>query len=201
MRQVLTLAVFMLATLTWTMAQQSGAGSGQATSPSSQTPGASQQQPPQSQPSAPGSTRQSPAPNSQTPSADQSQPSQSQPPSAGSSTNQGGRSPGSTEQRPAQSPAEQQSQGRAANAPITEGCLGGSNPNFTITDQAGTTYKLNIPQGADVSVLTPHVGESVQVMGQVTNGGGAGKASAIDVTRIGRGQGGCPADKSKQPKQ
>ena len=157
MRQVPVLAVFMLATVVWTMAQQPGASGGQATSPSSQTPSASQSQPSQSQPSAPGSAGQAPA-------------------QSGAAT-----------------------QGSVANAPITEGCLGGSNPNFTITDKAGTTYKLNIPPGADASVLTPHVGESVQVMGQVTNGGGAGKASSIDATRIGRGTGNCQAGSSKPP--
>jgi cytoskeletal protein RodZ len=190
MRQVLALVAFMLATMVWTMAQQPGASGGQSTSPNSQTPTASQSQP------------------------SQSQPSQSQP-SARDSAGQGSaQSQGSSQSPQSQSPAQSQdpasrgsaqsgagSQGQVANAPITEGCLGGSNPNFTITDKAGTTYKLNIPQGADTSVLTPHVGESVQVMGQITNGGGAGKASSIDVSKIGRGQGGCPADKSKQPKQ
>jgi hypothetical protein len=75
------------------------------------------------------------------------------------------------------------------NAPITEGCLGGTNPNFTITDSAGTTYKLAVPPGADVSSLSAHVGESVQVMGEVKQA--AGKSS-IDVSRIGRGTGKCP---------
>jgi len=187
------MTVFMLATLVWTMAQQPGASGG--TSPSSQTPSASQSQPSQSQPS-------------------QSQP--SAPDSAGSAQSQGSaQSP--QNQAPAQSPGSAQGQGSTrsqdpaqsgagtqgppANAPITEGCLGGSNPNFTITDKAGTTYKLNIPAGADTSVLTPHVGESVQVAGQVTNGGGAGKASSIDVSKIGRGTMNCQASNSKQPKQ
>lgn len=77
--------------------------------------------------------------------------------------------------------------GQASSAPVTEGCLGGSAPNFTITDKAGTSYKLNVPAGADVSALTPHVGESVAVQGEV-NGG---KTSSIDVQRIGRGTGTC----------
>src|SRR5690349_23282770 len=64
--------------------------------------------------------------------------------------------------------------GSAASSPVTEGCLGGSAPNFTITDKAGTTYKLNIPAGSNVSVLSAHVGESVQVQGDVSK-------SAIDV--------------------
>jgi uncharacterized protein YdeI (BOF family) len=146
MRQMLVLIMFMLATLIWAAAQQPGGmpghSAGQATSPSSQVPDASQQRP-----SAPGSADQN---------ADQ----------AGA---------------------------QAANAPITEGCLGGSNPNFTITDNAGTTYKLNIPPGADASSLTPHVGESVQVEGAVER---TAKPPSIDVSRIGRGTGKCPASGS-----
>ena len=75
--------------------------------------------------------------------------------------------------------------GQTSSSPVTEGCLGGSAPNFTITDKAGTTYKLNIPPGSNVSALTPHVGESVQVQGDVSK-------SSIDVQRIGAGSGTCP---------
>ena len=147
MRSVLVLGLFMLATLGWEMAQQPETSGGQATSPSSQTPSASQ---------------------SQNPSA-----------------------PGSASQGSAQSGAD--------NLPITEGCLGGTSPNFTITDKAGTTYKLNFPPNADASSLASHLGESVQIMGTVMNGAGAGKASSIDVSKIGRGTGSCPASGSKQP--
>ena len=154
MKKILVIALFMLATLAWAAAQQPGStperSSGQATSPSSQTPSASQ-----SQPSMPGS-------------ADQS-------------TAQGGVPAGS--------------QGQAANAPITEGCLGGSDPNYTITDKAGTTYKLNIPPNADTSKLAQHVGESVKVAGNVRNTDKAGNAS-IDVQGIGRGTGKCPGSGS-----
>jgi hypothetical protein len=31
---------------------------------------------------------------------------------------------------------------------VTEGCLVGSDPNFTLTNSAGATYKLNIPPSA-----------------------------------------------------
>jgi len=79
--------------------------------------------------------------------------------------------PGGT---PGQSSGQPGSQGQAPNVPVTEGCLGGSNPNFTITDKAGTTYKLNIPPSADTSKLAQHVGESVQVAGNVKDTGKAG---------------------------
>jgi hypothetical protein len=150
MKKMLVASLFMLATMAWAAAQQPGSipeqSGGQATSPSAQTPGASQQQP-------------------------------STPGSAGQDAGQAG------------------AQGQAANAPITEGCLGGSNPNFTVTDKAGTTYKLNLPPNADASTLAPHVGESVQVMGEVKGAGTPDKAS-IDVSRVGRGTGKCPAGSS-----
>ena len=76
----------------------------------------------------------------------------------------------------------------AASAPVTEGCLGGSAPNFTITDKSGTTYKLNIPAGANTRQLSQHVGESVQVQGNVNSG----TTPSIDARRIGKGTGICP---------
>src|SRR5579864_316827 len=103
MKHVSVLAVFMLATLGWAVAQQPGtspqSSAGQTNSSSSQAPAASQ-----SQSSVPGN--------------------------AGQASPQTG---------------AQGSQSQAASKPITEGCLGGSAPNFTITDKSGTTYKLNLP--------------------------------------------------------
>ena len=103
------------------------------------------------------------------------------------------------------------SQAPAADSTITEGCLGGSSPNFTITDKNGTTYKLDIPKEADTTPLNKHIGESVQVMGAVNNPSGSNSATpatgsaapgsstgaaaasqaSIQVTRIGRGTGTC----------
>lgn len=98
---------------------------------------------------------------------------------------------------------QDQTRGQASNAPVTEGCLGGSNPNYTVTDNTGTTYKLNIPPNSDASKLASHVGEPVQVMGEVKD---SGKATAsIDVQGVGRGTGKCPASGSgpatQPPKQ
>ena len=152
MKQILAITLFMLATLAWAAAQQpstSEQSSGQATSPSSQAPGA------QSQPSTP---------------------SQSAP----------------------QSGTQADPQAQASHAPVTEGCLGGSDPNYTITDKAGTTYKLNIPTNADSSKLASHVGESVQVLGDVKDAGKTGNGS-IDVQGIGRGAGKCPTSGSQPP--
>ena len=102
---------------------------------------------------------------------------------------------------------------------IIEGCLGGTNPNYTVTDKSGTSYSLIIPAGADASVLSKHIGESVQVEGEVDNSGsksdsaaapgsvaapgssassssaasGAAGGQGIRVSRIGRGTSQCPA--------
>ena len=111
--------------------------------------------------------------------------------SAGSSqrTPGAGQSSGSTT-----GSGQDQSSGQASNAPVTEGCLGGSNPNYTVTDKAGTTYKLNIPANTDASKLAAHVGEPVQVMGDVKD---TGKTNAsIDVQGVGRGTGTCPGSGS-----
>jgi hypothetical protein len=97
--------------------------------------------------------------------------------------------PGSADQTPGQSGAQPGAQAPMANVPVTQGCLGGSDPNYTITDTAGTTYKLNIPPSADTSKLAPHVGEPVQVAGNL-------KGKAIDVQGIGRGTNKCPASGS-----
>ena len=84
----------------------------------------------------------------------------------------------------------------SSQGPITEGCLGGSAPNYTITDNSGTVYKLNMPPNADISKLASHVGEPVQVQGDVKDAAKPGKAS-IDVHAIGRGTGNCPASGPK----
>lgn len=86
---------------------------------------------------------------------------------------------------PGQGGAQPGAQAPMANVPVTDGCLGGSDPNYTITNEAGTTYKLNIPPSADTSKLAPHVGEAVQVAGNVSG-------KTIDVQGVGRGTSKCP---------
>jgi len=71
---------------------------------------------------------------------------------------------------------------------------------FPSTDKAGISYKLNSPPNADTSTLTPHVGESVQVAGNVKGTGKAGNAS-IDVQGIRRGTGKCPGSAQSPQKQ
>lgn len=83
-----------------------------------------------------------------------------------------------------------------ASAPVTEGCLGGSASNYTVTDKAGKTYKLNIPANTDASPLASHIGESVKVLGNVNN---TGSSPSIDVQQMGRGTGTCPGSSSAAP--
>src|SRR3954471_16448107 len=161
MRRTLAVSVFVLATLTWSLAQNTGA--------------------------APSAGQQPPSAGSQAPDAGQTQSSPSAP-----------AAPGSSAQTPSQPGAQGQAQGQLPNAPITEGCLGGSDTAYTLTDKAGTTYKLNFPADANVSVLSSHVGESVKVMGDVQDAGKAGQSS-INVSKIGRGTGTCSAGTSAQP--
>src|SRR5215470_16411781 len=123
---------------------------------------------------------------------------------SGQTTSPSSQAPGATQTQPTTPGAAGQagSRGRASNAPITEGCLGGHAPNYTIKDKTGTAYKLNMPPNADTSKLTPHVGESVQVQGDVKDTGTAN--ASINVQAIGRGTGTCPGSGSKdaqpQPK-
>lgn len=109
----------------------------------------------------------------------------------------GSQAPGASQTQPSTPGSADQagSQSQASNAAITEGCLGGSAPNYVITDKAGTAYKLNLPANANASTLASHVGESVQVKGDVKDTGKPG--ASIDVQAIGRGTGTCPAGGSK----
>jgi len=66
--------------------------------------------------------------------------------------------------------------GQSASGQTTvEGCLSGSNGNFTLTDKHGTTYQLT----GDAATLSEHVGHEVKVTGTSSSGtGAAGGASA-----------------------
>src|SRR5215475_13899275 len=100
---------------------------------------------------------------------------------SGQTTSPNSQAPGTTQTQPS-APGGAGQAGSRANAPVTEGCLGGSAPNFTIKDKTGTAYKLNMPPNADTSKLAPHVGESVQVQGNVKDSGTAN--ASIDVQAI-----------------
>jgi hypothetical protein len=91
---------------------------------------------------------------------------------------------------------------------VVEGCLGGKNPDYTVKDDSGKTYKLLIPPGADASVLSQHIGESVKVTGTVGAGevgaasaGADASGDAIAVSKISRGTSKCPAGAQSQAPQ
>jgi hypothetical protein len=67
---------------------------------------------------------------------------------------------------------------QAVPANIIDGCLGGSAGNFTVTDNAGTTYQLQLPPNADTTKLSQHIGEEVRVSGDVSNAAGAASGAA-----------------------
>src|SRR3954466_11671089 len=101
MRKTLAVSVFVLASLTWSLAQNPGG-----------TPPAAQQ-PPSASPQAPDASQQTP-------------------PSAGAAA-QNPSQPGAPPN------AQPQPQSQMPNAPITEGCLAGSDAGYTPPDKAGTT--------------------------------------------------------------
>ncbi len=122
-------------------------------------------------------------------------------PSTDQSTSPGGRAVGpapdsqSTAPGQATSPAAPSSSTAPAGDPkIIEGCLGGTAPNFTVTDQAGTKYNLDIPKDADTAPLTAHLGQAVKVKGMVSGDkASAGASPTIQVEQMARGTGSCPA--------
>jgi hypothetical protein len=123
-------------------------------------------------------------------------------------------SPGTTQSPGAQNPNSQSSpdngQGAQSSASqnSVQGCLGGSGNNFTVTDKSGTSYQLQLPQGADANALKPHVGEEVRVEGTPSNGGssasGSGSAAgqpSITVKNIYRVSTTCSTKSGAAPKQ
>ncbi len=81
-----------------------------------------------------------------------------------------------------------------------EGCLGGAAGTFTVTDKNGTSYQLLLPQSADTSKLSQHIGEEVQVTGAVSNAGAGGAASSKGEGSAGAGSAGSAAGgSSTQP--
>jgi len=118
----------------------------------------------------------------------------------GQATPPSSQAPGASQSQPSTPPSADQNgpQGQMSNSNVTEGCLGGTDPNYTIMDKSGTTYKLNLPANANTSTLASHVGEPVQVKGDVKDAGKAGNAS-IDVQAIGRGTGKCPTSGAQPP--
>lgn len=62
----------------------------------------------------------------------------------------------------------------ASGSQTVEGCLSGSNGNFTLTDKSGTSYQL----AGDTSKLSDHVGQDVQITGSSSQNSSASAPSS-----------------------
>ncbi len=82
------------------------------------------------------------------------------------------------QQTPNSQSAPSQGASQSASQNSVQGCLGGSGSNFTVTDKTGTSYLLQLPQGANPAALKPHVGEEVRVEGDMGGGGSSASPSA-----------------------
>lgn len=65
---------------------------------------------------------------------------------------------------PSQSSGQSTTQSSTGNQTTVQGCLSGSNGNYTLTDTSGTTYQLS----GDTSKLSDHVGHKMQITGTTT---------------------------------
>ncbi|HKV82848.1 MAG TPA: hypothetical protein VJP02_32165 [Candidatus Sulfotelmatobacter sp.] len=65
-----------------------------------------------------------------------------------------------------------------------EGCLSGSNGNFTLTDKSGTSYQLT----GDTAKLTEHVGHEIKVTGTSASAGAGASGSTEPSGTAGAGQ-------------
>lgn len=93
------------------------------------------------------------------------------------------------------------SSGAGAGSETTvQGCLGGSEGNYTLTDKSGTSYQL----AGDTAKLKEHVGHEVKVTGTASaasaassqSGSGmgqAGSSQAIQVTSVKMVSKSCPS--------
>jgi hypothetical protein len=69
-----------------------------------------------------------------------------------------------------------------------QGCLSGTNGNYTLTDSAGNTYQLM----GDSAELSKHVGQQINVTGSMASAGTAmGGANTFNVTKAKKVSGTC----------
>src|SRR5260370_6964860 len=66
--------------------------------------------------------------------------------------------------------------GREVN--LVEGCLSGSDGNYTLTDQTGTSYKLT----GDTAKLSEHIGHEVKITGTKSSASATGASDTMGQT-------------------
>lgn len=86
----------------------------------------------------------------------------------GSSSPQSSTPSGSAQESGSASGAGQSHSGAGGHMTV-EGCLSGSNGNYTLTDKNGMSYQLT----GDTAKLSDHVGHEIKVMGSSASGAGA----------------------------
>ena len=118
-------------------------------------------------------------------------------------------SPTATEQQSSQT--GQMGTSKSSEKQKVEGCLSGTDGNFTLTDKSGTTYQL---QGEN-SELAKHVGQEVRVDGMASasssaasssseaSPSGASSANALTVSKVKKVSDNCtaPSGATSTPKQ
>ena len=101
----------------------------------------------------------------------------------------------------AQSAPSQSTKSSTGTETSVQGCLGGSEGSYTLTDKSGTIYQLS----GDTSKLKEHVGHEVKITGSAgaasaasggTSGGmgqGGSSSKTIEVTSVKHVAKSCPA--------
>jgi hypothetical protein len=110
-------------------------------------------------------------PSSQTSSPDPSTSTQTTGSTAAGSDSAGSSSTGSSQKDSSMSET-----GTSANS--VEGCLSGSDGNYTLTDQTGTSYKLT----GDTAKLSEHIGHEVKITGTKSSASATGASDTMGQT-------------------
>jgi hypothetical protein len=110
-------------------------------------------------------------PSSQTSSPDPSTSTQTTGSTAAGSDSAGSSSTGSSQKDSSMSET-----GTSANS--VEGCLSGSDGNYTLTDQTGTSYKLT----GDTAKLSEHIGHEVKIAGTKSSASATGASDTMGQT-------------------
>ena len=92
------------------------------------------------------------------------------------STSAGSDSAGSSQAGSSQKDSSMSETGTSGNS--VEGCLSGSDGNYTLTDQTGTSYKLT----GDTAKLSEHIGHEVKITGTKSSASATGASDTMGQT-------------------